>query len=85
MPDLTPWIVAHCRAKLGKTFNREHLDYVSAFKADPELLAHARAEHARIAGLNSALGGKLVQRDYNQHMQMETIAGMLANYEEVTK
>lgn len=82
MPDLTPWIVAHHRSTTGKTFKAEYADHVSAFKADAALLAHAKAEHARLIGLDAALAGKLQQRDHDQYVQMVSIQRMLANHED---
>jgi hypothetical protein len=83
--DLQPWIVAHRRRSLGKDWLPQHADFVSAFKRDPELLAHATAELQRLYALDISLSGKLNHRDHNQFALMETIRAMLSTFNEVMK
>jgi hypothetical protein len=82
LDTLAPWIIAQHRRTTGKSFQPDYVDHIAAFSRDPQLLALARAEHAKLSELNSALAGKLASRDHNQHARMMSIGQMLANYEE---
>jgi hypothetical protein len=82
MPDLVPWIMAHHRQTTGMSCDRSYADHVTAFKEDPDLLAAAREEHARLVALDNALANKLAQRDHIEYVRMISLGEMLKNHDE---
>lgn len=82
-PTLDQLVTAYHRKSMGRKPNPDHTDFAGAFAADPTLLAQAQGEAQALNNLNAAFKGKLAQRDYNQHIRMVALNGMLSKAEEV--
>lgn len=78
--DLQPYVVAYHRHSVGKSVNPAHVDFISAFKADAALLAHANEELQRLDALNAHTAGNLANRDYDQRLRHVALGEMLAKY-----
>lgn len=56
-------------------------DYIAAFAADPDLVTEARAELARLEGLDKQTLGKLEKRDHDAHIRLRAIKRMLSRWD----
>lgn len=79
LPTLQHYITAHYRRSRGFHPNREHVDFVSAFKARPELIAEARAEVKRLGDLDAS--SQLFKRDHESQGKHRTLVSMLSKFD----
>lgn len=77
MPTLTDYIRAQVLLSIGHgSANPDHTDFMTAFGADPALVAEARAELATLTAL-----GAVLRRDWEARAKRDTLQTMLARYD----
>jgi hypothetical protein len=77
--DPAPYVTAFHRISTGHKPDANYVNFKAAFKADPEMVALARQEHAALAARGAARDG--FKGDYEGKIRHTALSRMLAQFD----